>query len=270
MSYGVRVGVRATDPDVLTRVVGLLPPGWKPARPGTVERLYSLRVGGAQTRPGLRRFNLLYADAYRLSRKMELDDVLKALESDLQLYVAEQARRRVFVHAGVVRWRGQGIVIPGRSLSGKSTLVRELVKAGATYYSDEYAVCDSQGRVHPYPKPLSLRENGDGRPKPLGAKAMEGIGRPGVKPLPVGLIVVTKYRPGARWRPRQLSPGRSVMALLKHTVSARRQPRVAFTTLRQAVSGSGALVLQGARGEADEMVESLLHRASEHAAQVPA
>ena len=174
----------------------------------------------------------------------------------------------MFVHAGVVRWRGQGIVIPGRSLSGKSTLVRELVKAGATYYSDEYAVCDSQGRVHPYPKPLSLRENGKGRPKPLGAKAMEGVGRPGVKPLPVGLIVVTKYRPGARWRPRQLSPGRSVMALLNHTVSARRQPRVAFTTLRQAVSGAGALVLQGVRGEACEMAESLLHRASEHAERV--
>ncbi len=97
---------------------------------------------------------------------------------------------------------------------------------------------------------------------------MEGGGRPGVKPLRVGLIVVTKYRPGVRWRPRQLSLGLSVMALLKHTVSARRQPRVAFTTLRQAVSGAGALVLEGVRGEAREMVESLLHKASEHASGV--
>jgi hypothetical protein len=31
--------------------------------------------------------------------------------------------------------------------SGKTTLVKELVKAGATYYSDEYAVLGGDGRV---------------------------------------------------------------------------------------------------------------------------
>ena len=43
----------------------------------------------------------------------------------------------------IVTWgRGRAIVIPGRTFSGKSTLVAELVRAGATYYSDEYAVED--------------------------------------------------------------------------------------------------------------------------------
>jgi hypothetical protein len=31
--------------------------------------------------------------------------------------------------------------------------VAELVRAGATYYSDEFAVLDSRGRVHPFPRP---------------------------------------------------------------------------------------------------------------------
>ena len=192
---------------------------------------------------------------------MELDQALQTLESDVQLFVAERAPRRTFVHAGVVRWRGKAIVIPGRSLSGKSTLVSELVEAGATYYSDEYAVFDERGRVHPYLKPLSMRENGGGRPKKILPEALGGT--TGVKPLPVGLVVATSYREDVRWRPRQLLPGRAVMALLAHTVSARRKPERALTTLRQVVAD--ALVLKGARGEATEVAENLLSRLTERA-----
>ena len=35
-----------------------------------------------------------------------------------------------------------------------------LGRAGALYYSDEYAPLDGEGFVHPYPKPLSLRKGG--------------------------------------------------------------------------------------------------------------
>src|SRR5262249_36246454 len=82
---------------------------------------------------------------------------LRTFEADVQLHVAEMAPERVFVHAGVVAYQGRGILLPGRSFAGKSTLVRELVQAGAQYYSDEYAVLDADGAVHPYPRPLSIR-----------------------------------------------------------------------------------------------------------------
>ncbi len=259
VSYGLRIGVRVSNPEVLNQLPDVLPPSWKPARSPKVERVYSLVVGGDGLRPNVRRFNVLYANETRVARTMELEHALKALESDLQLYVAERARRRVFVHAGVVAWRGRAIMIPGRSLSGKSTLVKALVGAGATYYSDEYAVIDAQGRVHPYPKPLSLRENGEAPPRPSPAEAMGD--RPRIKPLPLGLVVVTSYRPGVQWRPRRLTPGRAIIALLNHTVSARRKPQLALTTLRQVVSE--AVVLKGVRGEAEEMVDSLLDKANE-------
>ncbi len=92
-------------------------------------------------------------------------------------------------------------------------------------------------------------------------EALGGI--TGVRPLPVGLVVATSYRPGVRWRPRRLLPGRAVMALLAHTVSARRKPERALTTLRQVVAD--ALVLKGARGEAEEVAEALLGRLTEQA-----
>ena len=81
-------------------------------------------------------------------------------------------------------------------------------------------------------------------------------GRAGRKPIPVGLVVVSAYKAGARWRPRRLSPGQGGLALLAHTVSARRQPETVLATLQQVVSH--ATVLQGTRGEAKEMVHTVL------------
>jgi hypothetical protein len=255
-AYGVRVGVRVSQPEVLEQLRAHLPPGWHPAPPPVVGRLYSLIVGGVGPRPGMRRFHLVYGDVAQLARTRQLEPALEALESDLHLYVAERAQRRFFVHAGVVGWRGRAIVIPGRSFSGKTTLVAEWVRAGATYYSDEYAVFDGQGRVHPYPKPLSLRENGA---SPAKKYTVEEIGgRAGVKPLPVGLVITSVYKPGARWRPRRLSAGQGGLALLAHAVSARRQPEVALSLLQQVVSE--APVLKGVRGEAREVVSYIINR----------
>ena len=253
-SYGVRVGVRVNSPHVLDRLAEYLPPEWKPSAARTVEKLYSLLVGGEGSRPGVRRLNLLYSNAGRIARSIDLEQVLDSFESDLHLHIAEMALRRVFVHAGVVGWRGHAIVIPGRSFSGKTTLVAELVRAGATYYSDEYAVLDSRGRVHPFSRPLAVRESGVHKQRKYLVEALGG--QAGVKPLPVGLVVVSKYKEGSRWRPRKLSAGQAALALLDNTISIRRQPEVAFNTLQRVVCG--ASVLKGFRGEAGEVVGSIL------------
>src|SRR6185312_3555780 len=113
---------------------------------------------------------------------------LQAFESKLALHVAAESRTFLFVHAGVVGWRGRAIVLPGRTHAGKSTLVAALVRAGATYYSDEYALVDGDGRVWPYPRPLSLRRaRGPVRVRP------ERLGRVGRGPLPVGLVVLCRF-----------------------------------------------------------------------------
>ena len=156
VAHGVRVGIRTNRPEVLEGLEQYFPLGWKPCADERVHHLYSLIVGGSE-RPNVRRFHLLYVDALRVVRTMELQDIFVLLEYDLEVYVAEQARRRVFVHAGAVGWNGRAIILPGQTRSGKTTLVAALVRAGATYYSDEYAVIDTQGRVHPYPRPLMIR-----------------------------------------------------------------------------------------------------------------
>jgi hypothetical protein len=62
------------------------------------------------------------------------------------------------VHSGVVAHDGRAILLPGPTHAGKSTLVAELVRLGAPYFSDEYALIDADGRVHPYPRPMLLRD----------------------------------------------------------------------------------------------------------------
>ncbi|MBI4540147.1 MAG: hypothetical protein HY704_11635 [Gemmatimonadetes bacterium] len=255
VAYGVRVGVRVNRPEAMERVRETLPPGWQPAHSREVKRLYSLFVGdGPATGSRVRRLSLLYADAVRLLRTRDAGEAFRLLESELQLYVAERTRRRLFVHAGVVGWRGRAIVIPGRTLSGKTSLVAALLRAGASYYSDEYAVFDARGRVHPYPRRLSFRERADLQPVKRSPEALGA--RPGLTPLPVGLVAITEYLAGAHWRPRRLSPGRAVLAMLANTVPARRRPEFAMSTLRRAIDG--ALVVKGVRGEAEAVAGTLL------------
>jgi hypothetical protein len=249
-AYGLRIGLRANDARALERIRGVLPPGWTGSASPVVDRVYSLVANDATGDVDADRACQLYLGAEPLGGRLSLDEVCEVLENSLHPYVAEFARRRLFVHAAVVGWRGRAIVLPGTSFAGKTTLVRALIDAGATFYSDEYAVFDARGRVHPFARPLSIREDG------AAWLRREAVASPGTTALPVGLVAMARYRPGARWRPRRLAPGEAVLALLANTVAARRRPDVAFRTLREVVSGAQAV--KGTRGEAQETARSIL------------
>ena len=255
-AYGSRIGVRVNRPELLERLREVFPPGWKPAKSPVVDHMYSLLSGRNDPKSRIRRFNLLYSESVRVARSTDLDQVIQAFESDLQNFVELTARTRLFVHAGVVGWGNRAILVPGRSFSGKTTLVTAMVRAGASYYSDEYAVLDSRGRVHAFPKPPSIREGDGVSSRRCALDELDGF--QGTRPLRVGLVVMSQYKPGSRWRPRELSPGQAVLALLANTVSARLQPQLALGTLGKAVSRAPAL--KGVRGEAEETAETLLNQ----------
>lgn len=255
-AYGVRLGVRANNAELLGEFLESIPFKWTPSRSRFVDRMYSIVGGGPQGK--VRRYNLAYANSTRLIRTMDMDAVFNEIGLDLKFHFAESARRKIFVHAGVVGWQGRAIVLPGNCYTGKTTLVAELVRAGATYYSDEYAVFDARGRVHPFPMPLDMRDETGLHRKRLSVDALGG--EPGVKPLPVGLVVVSHYKPGARWRPRPLTDGEATLALLANTAVARRKPKAAFALLHEAVARAQAV--KGIRGEAGETAASLLKQLS--------
>lgn len=255
-AYGLRIGIRVTEPTALPALQQCLPWGWTPSRCQWVDHLYSVVPAGRTPNGRDRRLNLVYADAYRIVRTSDLDALLDDLEKDLSLFVGENARTRVFVHAGVVAVGGKAILLPGRSFCGKSTLVAALVRAGATYYSDEFAVLDDRGRVHPYARPLGLRTADEYRGRPVDVSDLGG--RPGRRPLPVGMVVCTRYSADARWQPRPLSPGEAVLELLANTLCARSQPQRVMRVLAKVVRS--ARCSSSERGEARSVVADLLSR----------
>jgi hypothetical protein len=212
-------------------------------------------VGGG--RPGSvgRRYNLLYVGAARLARSLELDEVLAALEVDMEYTIAIGARRKVFVDAGVVGWHGRALVVLEAAGAGTTSLVAALIRAGATYYADRYAVLDTHGRVHPFPTaPRPAGGNGDVPP----AFSIESLGgRVGREPLPVGAIVVFSHAARARWRPRALTQGQAALALLERAVSAAERPAFTLRVVDAAVASAHA-VMRGTLDDASDVATALL------------
>jgi hypothetical protein len=203
----------------------------------------------------LRRYNLLYNDTNRIARDVSVEPVLEVLGASLHLQVARHARRRLFMRAGVVAWGDRAIVILARPSTGTTSLVAALCSAGARYYSDMFAVFDSTGRVHAYAKPRSEAPNGH--------SAEASVAHPGPRALasaalPVALILDTAYHRGMRWRARTLSAGQVVLALLEYVVPGRGGPTFALRTLQRVAEH--AVMLRGRRGEAREMIQSILER----------
>ncbi len=253
-AYGLRIGIRTNAPWVLDRLQECLPWGWTPSRCQWVDHLYSVIPAGPTAGGRDRRLHLVYADAYRIVRTEDLESLVEDLEKDLSLFVGENARTRVFVHAGVVAVDGQAILFPGASYSGKSTLVAAMVRAGATYYSDEFAVLDDRGRVHPYARPLGLRCGDEFRGQQVDVADLGG--RSGRRPLPVGLVVQTRYTQGGSWQPAPLTPGQALLELLANALCARSQPERVMGVLGRVAARARAV--SSGRGDADAVASELV------------
>jgi hypothetical protein len=220
-AYGRRVGLRVTAGD-LEAVRPWLPHWWvdTDAKP---EKIWDLRSAASA----------------------------ELVISDLELWVAEHAVDLVFVHAGVVAIDGRALLLPGRSFTGKTSLTAALLRAGASYGSDEYAVFSADGLVHPYPRPLAMRDNGLRRRVPaadLGADSFTG-------PLPVAAVAVLRYAAASHYDVHPITLGTSVLRLLDNTVCATTRPEAALATFISAIGNAHAV--EGQRGDADHALRPL-------------
>jgi hypothetical protein len=254
-THGVRLRLSASDRELLGAMVARLPQPWKASTAEKISRSYSLFVEWPP-RSGQRPRYVLHRDGEQLHSTNDLDEALLLFEAGARFHVAERCSRRTFVHAGAVSWGDRAVVLPAVSGGGKTTLTSALVRAGAAYLSDEYAPLDELGRVHPFPKTLSIVQK-LGRPVTQAIEALGGIQE--TRPLPVSLVVLTAYAgTERRWRPRTLSSGQAVLELLQHTVSTQRWPAQTIRNLERVAAT--ATVLTGKRGDADETAALILKR----------
>ena len=255
VAHGQRYGLRAQDGDLLDRLAARVPLGWYASEVTSpeVSMWYALR-GADNPRAPYR----LTIGGDALVESLNLPVVLDVFERHAELLAAERARDSLFVHAGVVAWADRAIVIPGTSESGKTTLVRAFLAAGATYLSDEYARLDRNGCVHPYPRALSIRSS-DGHRESVTAA---DLGSPtATAPVRVRVILLTSYEPAAIWAPQRLSSAHALVKLMEHTVAARRNPEYSMAILKAVATG--AIALESQRPEADVVVKSVLSALSD-------
>jgi hypothetical protein len=248
-AFGVTIAVTANS-QYFAAVSGFLPPYARRATHMPERGRFALVK---DTDDGL--LNIV-CDEKSIAGPFDLRLALGILDAELRMYIALHAPDHVFVHAGVVGIERRAIVLPGRSFAGKTTLVAALVHTGAEYWSDEYAVLDADGLVHPYPKPLSVRIDAT---RVTEERPIESLGgRVGDRPLPVAVIAFTSYRPGATWALRPCTAGEGAVKLLEHSIAARARPAQVLAAVRRAATG--AEVLEGGRGDADEAASALLSR----------
>ncbi len=182
-------------------------------------------------------------------------ETLRATASRIELVIADRLPALVAVHAGVVAFEGRAIVLPGRSMVGKSTLVQALLALGGTYLSDEFALLDTDGRVRPYPRRMTMRTaTGTERTVPDRSAGVSD------DPYPVGLVALLHHSPDG-WAVEEVTAGQAVLGLVDNCVSVRRDPARALAVLG-AVAES-ARTVQGSRGEADEAAALLVERAGQ-------
>jgi hypothetical protein len=245
-AYGVALHVCASTSDILARIEPYLPPGWRAVDDQTAHRMGVVgEDDGSFT---------VYDAASPTNTGGDLSLSLVVLDTQMRMHVAIHAPDKIFVHAGVIGHRGYAIVLPGHSGAGKTTLVAELVRAGACYYSDEFAVLDDDGLVHRYPR----------RPSPQrarGALSVDDYFDPlrtaaSAPPIPIGLVVFTHYVEGALWDPQRRPTGRAALAMIEHAVPVRIRPEPTMSAITRALRV--AIALEGARGEAAEVAEALL------------
>ncbi|MBX3289766.1 MAG: hypothetical protein KF855_10540 [Acidobacteria bacterium] len=252
-SFGVRIRIESNDEELLTDAAENL--RWAFAEKmeisdddGDVALSFGLEKSGKEF--------ILYRDGEYFSKGEIKKIFLKYMNSVVRNRVAEFAPDHTFIHAGSVGWKGRSFIFPAKSFKGKSTLVSELVKLGADYYSDEYAVIDDNGLNHPFPRPLSLRtgEGKDLREDEVPVAEINGIA--GTEPIPIGMVVLTEFDPESAEQLRRLTTGEGILETLVHTIPFARDPETSLKRLKSSLNR--AIILKGIRGDAKDFALTVL------------
>lgn len=258
-SYGVLIEICSNDASLVAEAAAIMRSSLLGHVREMPERAMEHRFDLNKTSGGT---YILLQDGKRLASGRGRKKFLRLVDSIVSMTVGEFAVDRVFMHAGVVGWKGKAIIIPANSFQGKTTLVAELVRRGGSYYSDEFAIFDKEGRVHPFSRPLALRDRSREKMRIHEMTATELGGTYGVEPIEVGLVLLASYVEGARWSPRLLSPGAGVLEMMPHTLPLRHRPQFTLEVLNKIARR--AIIAKSRRGNAEKFAQTLLKFVDKH------
>ncbi len=141
------------------------------------------------------------------------------------------------IHAGAVFHGRNAILLPGSSGAGKSTLTAWLLTKGYRYLTDELVMLSKEGKIRPFPRPISFK-NGGVEPflTYLDKHKVENIIRDDAGAMvphrflnsdyeyitpELTKVIYPQFQAGAKTVVEELSPARSCLRLLTCHVNGR-------------------------------------------------
>ncbi len=246
---GVGIAV-SCEPPLLPAVERLLAP-WIHDRPIEADDV-CVRIGRSPTDSSDHQYELRDTSGVLVAAAGP-DDLMTCLQNWLDREVAYRATHVTAVHAGVVAWGERAVMLPAPSGAGKTTLVAALLERGARYYSDELALLDPDGWVHPYPRRLMVRDHlGRSRatpPEAFGAQT-------GITALRVGVILDLRFEAAAGLRLDPLPASEAVLLLLANTAHRLSSAHAVPPALLKAAAGAASY--RGRRGNAQDAADAIL------------
>lgn len=215
--------------------------------------------------------------------------LFRLMEWQLDIFLSESVQNHLLLHAGAVSRAGAGIILPGLSGSGKSSLTLALLLQDCAYLSDELAVIDPvTAKLRAFPKPFSLKNplifpslvysaktwfglelaskpeqnNNQIRqavwyvhPDDLKTQAVE------TGTVPVCYIVFPRYDPAARPQLQPLSQTQAMRKLLENVVNFSQLGQGGLQLLGQltAAAESFTLTVNGPEATAQFITQILFH-----------
>ena len=206
---GVRLGIKTDIADLEPKLKKILPSASRVCSDYDVSDELSLVVNQDKSKNGL------YFNDEPAMEISEFDDSLLEPIADKILVVLAQISlpEKFFLHAGGVAWHDFGVLLPGTSFAGKTTLTRELIKAGADYLSDDCVVLDNRGYLLPIPRDLAIRTDSGER---IHRNAEYFGSKTAKKKVKLGLILFAEFEENAEWKPEPVSRGKGVFELMNN------------------------------------------------------
>ncbi len=221
------------------------------------DAMVSVRVGRGRSRYTMGRRFVVSGSEGRMFSVRRIEEVLPHVEWALNWEVVRRMDDFLQLHAGVMERDGVGVVFPAAPGSGKTTLCAGLLSRGWRFLSDEFALIDGEGMIHPYPKALCIKEGS--------FEVMEHLGLPMVQPrryrkgkkgrvayvnprvagddslgrkCRLGHVVFPKFEQGATPRLRSLTRGETGFELAQLSFNLRKKGNEGMTMLMGALQGA--------------------------------
>jgi hypothetical protein len=252
-AYGVRIGIAADDESIFEQVKAICAQAFvgRLAFDDNAAKEPDLRYLFRTLDNGEVEYDL---DGERVSKFRKDFGFSRHFNSIIRAHVAGRSKEWVFVHAGVVEWRGKAIVIPGRSHQGKTTLVSELIRIGARYMSDEFAILDSKGLVHPFDRDLAVRTSPEIGMESLPPSEFGAEKR--LEPIEAGMLLFTNFDESAVWSPERITVGSGILEAIPQVIPVSFNTKFALKVLN--TTFNRAIIVRSDRGEARDTAPRIL------------